>query len=496
MRIKSKIKNEYQPTEITEPTLPAIDTSTIVDVKKKEETDIQEKLRKLLKYFEPTDNGLFVKGSMKSSNFVRNLKGWGINVNKEGDAYFTTVVAGDYIKVFVQTSIPTSEHINDLWYDSDDGNKLYKAAIKGADTIAAGEWEEVQPVGSNINNDEGWTDDTTANTKRTIFRQAGIPTALGGGDIWFDSDDSDKCYVATAAGDDEIKAGEWERVDVGQNPTLIDVLQATNAPAEAGATDGATAGDNLTDSGDAVLEDEEIKNIVSLNAGETINGATLPVAVYVKAADGEVYACDGNDTDKLNFFGFAISNSTDGNAIKIQVLGVVSGFTGLTTGSEYFVQDDKTLGTTPGTYYILVGRAVSSTQILIDRTLRSVQGISTRAGGASTTLTITHNLGKIPKLFKATIVYSDTTLGATAFPIMSIGSYDGNSQGCVLWYKSGNPNFGQRSDASHIGRIDVSSDAGYNDLIITASAMTATQITLTYTVDSDKATIVLWEAIG
>jgi len=103
----------------------------------------------------------------------------------------------------------------------------------------------------------------------------------------------------------------------------------------------------------------------SYNAGETINGATLPVAVYRASADSEIYACDGDNSTKLNFIGFAISNSTNGNPISVQLEGVVRGFTGLTIGADYYVQNDKTIGTTKGTYPIKVGVAVSTTELLI-----------------------------------------------------------------------------------------------------------------------------------
>ncbi len=104
---------------------------------------------------------------------------------------------------------------------------------------------------------------------------------------------------------------------------------------------------------------------LTLTAGETINGATLPVAIYTDDSTNEIFACDGNDQVKLEFIGFAVSNSTDGNDITIQTKGAVSGFTGLDTGKKYYVQDDKTIGTAIGTYEIMVGIAISATQILI-----------------------------------------------------------------------------------------------------------------------------------
>tara|TARA_Y100001938_G_C8086960_1_gene432625 strand:+ start:497 stop:2797 length:2301 start_codon:yes stop_codon:yes gene_type:complete len=41
------------------------------------------------------------------------------------------------------------------------------------------------------------------------FEQAGVPTSTAAGDLWIDTDDDNKLYIAAAAGSDEIKAGEW-----------------------------------------------------------------------------------------------------------------------------------------------------------------------------------------------------------------------------------------------------------------------------------------------
>jgi len=122
----------------------------------------------------------------------------------------------------------------------------------------------------------------------------------------------------------------------------------------------------------------------ALDAGETIEGATLPVAVYQKAADNEVYACDGNDATTLKFLGLATSDSTDGNSITVQDRGTVAGFTGLTEGSDYYVQDDKTLGTTVGTFETKVGVAISETQLLIQRGNEEYIGTDTLTNNGDT----------------------------------------------------------------------------------------------------------------
>lgn len=86
---------------------------------------------------------------------------------------------------------------------------------------------------------------------------------------------------------------------------------------------------------------------------------------YLHLTTGKIFQSNANITERKKFHFFAISNSTDGNDITIQTKGIVSGFTGLTTGSKYYVQDDGTIGTSMGTAEILVGIAISATQILI-----------------------------------------------------------------------------------------------------------------------------------
>ncbi|MDF1498511.1 MAG: hypothetical protein P1P85_04135 [Patescibacteria group bacterium] len=158
------------------------------------------------------------------------------------------------------------------------------------------------------------------------------------------------------------------------------------------------------------------QNIIagSYNAGETINGATLPVAVFVKASDGEIYACDADDSTKLDFIGFAITNSTDANPITVQTDGIVNGFTGLTVGSSYYVQNNKTIGTSKGTATILVGRAISSTELIIlkEEKPKYMSGTTSKnLADASGIQNIAHGLGKTPKKIKLhfTKVHNSTT---------------------------------------------------------------------------------------
>jgi hypothetical protein len=50
---------------------------------------------------------------------------------------------------------------------------------------------------------------STVNLKPNIFKQASVPTALAAKDVWFDSDDNNKIYVATALGNNAIASNQW-----------------------------------------------------------------------------------------------------------------------------------------------------------------------------------------------------------------------------------------------------------------------------------------------
>lgn len=196
--------------------------------------------------------------------------------------------------------------------------------------------------------------------------------------------------------------------------------------------------------------------IVDKNAGETINGATLPVAVYFDNTDDEWKACDGNDADKLEFGGFAITNAIDGGAITVQISGRITGFSGLTIGAKYYIQDDKTIGTSVGTNTIVVGQAISATDLVISGnglfqkyvvdTFVSLfsSGIAQRGfSSASGDQVIAHGLGKTPKKVRISAYVSDG--GSTDKEASSMGSYDGTNNVCVFVEQDNN------GDVSRVG---------------------------------------------
>jgi len=127
------------------------------------------------------------------------------------------------VTTYIQAAIPTSEAIGDLWIDSDDSNKLYRAASVGADAIAVGEWVIVRDSGIS-------SALSLADSKITTFYATSVPTAISAGDLWIDTDDNNTPYRATAIGDNEVKAGEWVKIE---NPVAdwANVRAGTNAAA-------------------------------------------------------------------------------------------------------------------------------------------------------------------------------------------------------------------------------------------------------------------------
>ena len=115
------------------------------------------------------------------------------------DSGFTNdSVANSKTTVFRATSAPSALKVGDIWIDTGDGNKLYQATATGT-----GAWQPSQ---------DGTiaTAQQTADGKNQIFRQTGVPTSgVKSGDMWIDTDDGDKVYLAHADGSNEITSGEW-----------------------------------------------------------------------------------------------------------------------------------------------------------------------------------------------------------------------------------------------------------------------------------------------
>lgn len=236
----------------------------------------------------------------------------------------------------------------------------------------------------------------------------------------------------------------------------------------------------------------------SSNSGSTwtMNTNDCRIRVYggFKTTAGKIYKSDANVVDRSTVFGFAISSGNLDESIDVISSGKISGFTGLTAGSTYYVSDTAgTISDTIGTAGIKVGMAVSTTELLIN--LRKATSGYLSRGTTDATLVIHHLLNKVPSLFKLTCIYG----GAPTLAVQSIGTYDGKTQQTIYYYDAGagSPTLTGGASTSLIGNIDDESGSGDEGTNITASLLTPMSVTLTFTTaggDTSQAMYMLWEA--
>lgn len=100
------------------------------------------------------------------------------------------------------------------------------------------------------------------------------------------------------------------------------------------------------------------------------SGNTGGIMAIVKPASTTSFVLRKADADVLQytqpFVGFAASSIANGATGPVSVAGVAGGFVGLTTGSYYYISATAgAVATSSGTFYRLVGLAVSTTEMLI-----------------------------------------------------------------------------------------------------------------------------------
>lgn len=95
-------------------------------------------------------------------------------------------IADGRITSFFQTSAPAGTAVGDIWFDTDDGNKMYR--WNGAAWVDAQDTEITTAISAAADAQ------ATADGKVTTFFQATTPTAEAVGDLWMDSDDKNKMY--------------------------------------------------------------------------------------------------------------------------------------------------------------------------------------------------------------------------------------------------------------------------------------------------------------
>lgn len=193
---------------------------------------------------------------------------------------------------------------------------------------------------------------------------------------------------------------------------------------------------NLTSNATAGTEAVRFSQVVSLTGGlstlttgEAIDGSTTPQVVCVKASDGLVYKADANDNTLNMAIGFVTTNALITTTPTITTSGVIGGFTGLTQNATYYVSDTAgAISTTQSTTCVIpIGKAISTTQILLNFGKRMYRGSISHASAPSGTQDVTTTIG-----FRASKITLgvETEIGGSTSPGRSYGTlvYLGTTQ--------------------------------------------------------------------
>jgi len=157
-------------------------------------------------------------------------------VSVQDNAIATAQATADSkVKTFYQASPPTASEVGDIWFDTDAGFKQYYwngsawtsvqdtsiAAAQSAATAAAAAATAAQ---------------TTADGKNKVFRQTSTPTASAVGDIWFDTDDDNRIYrwdgsswVANNLGNNAIASLSANKLTAGTIDASVITVSNINA---------------------------------------------------------------------------------------------------------------------------------------------------------------------------------------------------------------------------------------------------------------------------
>ena len=202
-------------------------------------------------------------------------------------------------------------------------------------------------------------------------------------------------------------------------------------------------------------------------SGEAI---TAGDGVYLKASDSKLYKVDA-DADESTFSFVGIAMDTVGAAdltLRYAPPGhVVSGLAGLTAGAAYYITGTAgTLGTTPGSRFARVARALSTTVLQVVDPKYIVSGSFTVSGTGNTSVTTGFYPAKI-RIIAAP---------ASANGVVSIGDETNN---CV-YTACGNINIGGSVSNSYCARCKTDSVTYIEATISARSATGFTFNTATY----------------
>lgn len=434
-----------------------------------------------------TAGGLDVKGNITitSGSGISNLTDAGALATMDesdidtsainNDAGWTDdTVANSKIKTFYQTSIPTSVTIGDLWYDTDAGNKCYRAEMVGANEIKAGEWVAVPVDFANVNGGTKPENNATVGANWST-NLSNIPTTLGtpsGSGLFLSSNymgyytgGTWKTYIDNSGnmilGNPATGAGmSWNQgtAALTVRGTITADSGTFNGTVNANAgnfTSTVTIGSGATSGTLAVGTDTNKITIVGTNS-QTTTKIYAGIGTYGNSNTGFYADASGRFSlkDKLTFSAstLTITGNVTANSLTANTAGSIAGWT-LTAGKLA----SGNVGMQPATYPFYAGNATaSSAPFRVDTSGNLTATTVSLSGG----LTI-GNTGSIQTANKTS--YADTDAGIwLGYDTSAYKLNIGNDTDYVKWTGTNLEIKGNiTADSGSIGGLTVESDKMY-----------------------------------
>ena len=276
-------------------------------------------------------------------------------------------------KTYRQDTQPATGYEGDLWFDTDDSNRLY--------IYTGTAWSSVRDLGIAAAQTAASAAQTTADGKNKVYRQTAEPTGgtYAEGDLWFDTDDNNKIYRRTGTAWTAVQLGGEALANINANKITagsIDASVITVSNLDAGnLTAGTIAASRITSTSisaanitAAQITSGEISSAritTSSISAASIDAANITTG-HISAGGTEI----GNNVVSAGHHGISLSNSDFNNIFLRRDDGVY--FFRIGAGLANSIQFDSSVGLTiagsiSGASTILVGSSTSQGYLYLDQ---------------------------------------------------------------------------------------------------------------------------------
>ena len=213
------------------------------------------------------------------------------------------------IITFIQATSPTAEGVGDLWIDSDD-NKMYR--------WNGSTWVDIQDTAIGTALSDAANAQATADGKIVSFYATSAPTAEGVGDLWIDTDDTNKLYRWSGSAWVSVSDTDIAQAlsDASTAQTTADGKITTFYAASGSPPTAEGVGDLWYQTDTGILVRWNGSNWTSSVADDTViileNGATLTSGGITLSSGGAISSVNKTsyaDTDDGVYFGWDATES-------------------------------------------------------------------------------------------------------------------------------------------------------------------------------------------